>query len=117
MAFLNEDNGVWTSARADTDNKPITDVSLKGSSKLKVGRASVATAGTRVQLPNIPCKEVTITGLKANKGTIFAGDETVSSQTGIELDAKDSFTFVVSNVNLVYIDAAVSGEGVTYVAI
>lgn len=78
----------------------------------------VTTAGTRVQLPNMPCTEVTIIARRLNIGYIYAGMSNVSSLSfGVELAAKESFTFGVSNLNMIYIDASVSGEGISYVAL
>lgn len=90
----------------------------QGSEQLKGAVQTVTTAGTRIQLPNYPCREVTLIGLRANKGYIYVGGTDVSSTVyGVELGARDSYTFKVSNTNLIWIDASVSGEGVSYVAI
>ncbi|CRF28964.1 Uncharacterised protein [Mycobacterium tuberculosis] len=93
-------------------------VKLMGSYALKGNVLNVTTAGTRVQLPDYPCREVTIIARRGNTGSIFAGGSDVSSSVyGVELQAKDNFTFAVSNTNLIWIDASVSGEGISYVAI
>jgi hypothetical protein len=103
--------------------KPITrengvPVQVTGSTVLNGKTKNVATAGTRVQLDNIPCKEVTVIARKGNTGSIYVGGIDVSSILfGVELIANESFTFAVSNANLIYIDTSVSGEGVSYVAI
>jgi hypothetical protein len=86
---------------------------LKGANVL-----NVTTAGTRVQLPSVPCKMVTIIAKKTNTGSIYCGLVTVSSTVyGVELEKKESFDFQVNNANEIYIDASVSGEGVSYVAV
>lgn len=78
----------------------------------------VTTAGIRVQLPNIPCREVTVIAKRTDIGYIYAGDSLVSSiRYGAELTAKESFTFAVANANQVWIDSSVNGEGISYVAI
>ncbi len=93
-------------------------VFISGSSINVSNVATVTTAGTRVQLPDIPCREITIIAKRLNTGYIFVGGSNVSSTVyGVELAAKESFTFVVANANLIYIDASVSGEGISYVAI
>jgi len=93
-------------------------VELKGSNVINHGIVNVTTAGTRVQLPNLPCREVTIIAKRTNTGYIYVGGSNVSSTSyGVELAAKDSITLVVNNANLIWIDASVSGEGITYVAI
>jgi len=79
---------------------------------------NVTTAGTRVRLPNIPCKTVTVIAKKTNTGSIFCGMVTVSSTVyGVELEQKEAYDFDVYNANEIYIDASVSGEGISYVAI
>jgi hypothetical protein len=79
---------------------------------------NVTTAGTRVRLPSIQCKTITIIAKKGNTGSIYCGLVTVSSTVyGVELEKKESFDFQVNNANEIYIDASVSGEGVSYVAV
>jgi len=86
---------------------------LKGANTL-----NVTTAGTRVQLPNIQCKMITVIAKKGNTGSIYCGMVTVSSTVyGVELGQKEAFDFQVNNANEIYIDASVSGEGVSYVAV
>jgi hypothetical protein len=94
------------------------EVTLSGSILAEATVLNVTTAGTRVQLPDILCHEVTIIAKRTNTGYIYAGKNTVSSTVyGVEFAAKDSFTFNVSNANQIYIDASISGEGISYVAI
>lgn len=78
---------------------------------------SVATAGTRVQLPSNAIDSLTVKALAANTGTIFVGGSTVSSANGFQLAAGDTLSMDVGNSNLVYIDSTVNGEGVTWIAI
>lgn len=100
----------------DTTSKP--KVTIAGSDTLNGKLMNVTTAGNRTQLDNIPCKEVTVIARKGNTGSIYVGGIDVSSiQFGVELEADQSFTFSVSNANLIYIDASISGEGVSYVAV
>ncbi|MCM3763436.1 hypothetical protein [Neobacillus niacini] len=101
-------------------DKPMPKVAaqLTGSNVLQGKLKNVVTAGTRVRLDDIPCREVTVIARKGNTGSIYVGGADVSSSVfGVELAAKDSFTFIVNNANLIYIDASVSGEGVSYVAV
>lgn len=75
----------------------------------------VSTAGTSVQLPDISCREVTISAKKDNTGTIYIGGSTVSNASyGVYLDAGDSFTKPVANTNLIYIDADENGDGIVF---
>ncbi|GGF88411.1 hypothetical protein [Paenibacillus abyssi] len=93
-------------------------VELTGSNALKGDVQNVTIAGTRVQLPNYPCREVTIIAKRLNTGSIFVGGADVSPTVyGVELLSNDSYTFAVSNLNMIYIDSSVSGEGISYVAI
>ena len=79
---------------------------------------SVTTAGTRVQLPDVPCREITIIAKRANTGYIYVGGSDVAStKYGAELSSKDSITLAVANANQVYINSSVNGEGISYVAI
>ena len=96
----------------------IGSVALTGSDGLKGAVATVLAAGTRVQLPNFPCQEVTVIALRANTGFIYAGGNDVSSAVyGVSMTSEQSFTFFVSNANMIYIDASISGEGISYVAV
>ena len=93
-------------------------VALSGSASLKGAVATVLAAGTRVQLPNFPCREVTIIARRANTGNIYVGGNDVSSAVyGVNLSAEQSFTFMVNNTSILYIDSSVGGEGISYVAI
>ncbi|QHA00953.1 hypothetical protein [Dehalobacter restrictus] len=79
---------------------------------------NVTTAGTRLQLPDIDCHEVTIIAKRLNTGYIYAGGSDVSSSVyGVELAALESYTFPVANANQIYIDSSVNGEGISYVAV
>ena len=94
------------------------DMQLSGSNVLHGKVQNVAIAGTRVQLPNLPCREVTIIAKRSNTGTIYVGGSDVSATVyGADLLALDSITLKVNNTNLIWIDASVNGEGITYVAI
>lgn len=89
-----------------------------GSNQLIGAIQTVTTSGTRVQLPNISCREVTLIGLPSNTGSIYVGGNNVSSSVfGANLSAKDSITLAVNNTNLIWIDTSVSGNGVSYIAL
>jgi hypothetical protein len=94
-------------------NLKVSDV---GSQSINANVLDVTTAGTRVQFPNVVCKEVTIIAKKGNTGSIYLGSSTVSSTVyGAEIDAKDSITLKVANANMLWIDASTNGEGVSYI--
>jgi hypothetical protein len=93
-------------------------VNVVGSKNLNHGLVTVDTPGISKQLPNVPCIEVTVIARKGNTGSIFAGGIGVSASSfGVELGADGSYTFKVSNANMVYIDSSVGGEGISYVAV
>lgn len=83
-------------------------------------KITVTTAGTPVPLSSgtLEVDSVTIKALSANTGIIKV--QKSGSATGtdyFELSAKDSVSFNVTNLNSIYIDATVSGEGVTILAV
>lgn len=82
-------------------------------------RKTVTTAGTRVQLASsTACKWVIIQALRDNTGVIAVGGSTVVAASGTErgsmLYAGDSVTVLTSNLNTIYLDSTVNGEGVNY---
>ena len=94
------------------------DVQVTGSNVVNADVQNVTTAGTRVQLPSITCREITLIGKRANTGYIYVGGSDVSDTVyGAELAALDSITIAVENANMLYIDASVSGEGISYVTV
>lgn len=104
---------------SESNPLPVYNVGHDGDGGILKGAVlDVPNAGTRVQLPNQKCKEVTVIAKRTNTGSIFVGGDDVSKENyGVELLANDSFTFVVPNANLIWIDASVSGEGITYVVV
>lgn len=82
------------------------------------GRAVVTTAGTRVQLPDQECTRVHITAETDNTEVVVVGGSTVvaslSTRRGTPLYATDDFTIYVANLNQIWIDSTVNGEGITY---
>ena len=78
---------------------------------------TVATAGTAVQLQTSANLSLTIKSLAANTGLIYVGDSGVTSANGFELSAGDSVSIAVSQNNLIWIDASVSGEKVCVIAV
>lgn len=84
------------------------------------GVKSVTTAGTAVQLTSsaTACRVVRIQARVANSGNIAVGASTVvaaaGSERGIILVPGAWADFRITDVSKLYIDAAVSGEGVSY---
>ena len=81
------------------------------------GQKTVTTAGTEVALTTSKSlkRGVTIKALVANSGLIFVGLNPVTSSTGFQLAAGESIFIEIYNSSLIYIDAAVNGEGVSYI--
>jgi hypothetical protein len=83
------------------------------------GQSTVTTAGTQVQLNSTSTGVVTVSikALSTNTGVIYVGDSNVSSSNGRELQIGESIDIDIANLNLIYIDSSVNGEGVSYVAV
>jgi hypothetical protein len=95
-------------------------IKVAGGESLIQGVKDVTTAGTRVQLSSVsqPCREVLVIAKRTNAGRIYVGNSSVSSTDyGADLGAKESVSIPVANLNLIYIDSSVDGEGVSYLAI
>lgn len=82
------------------------------------GKKTVTTAGTRVTLAaSTACSSVTIKALLSNTSVIYVGNSTVASSNGFELLPGDAISLDVSNLNTVNLDAAFSGDGVSYIGV
>lgn len=85
------------------------------------GLQLVASAGTAEALASssTPCRKVIVQARPENTDVVVVGASTVvaavGTRRGIALVAGASYTFNVKDVNLLYVDAVVTGEGVTYV--
>lgn len=83
---------------------------------LSFGRITVATAGTRVAgAAGALTQGVTVRALAANTGLMFVGGATVTSANGYQLAANESVFVACDNVSDVWVDAAVSGNGVCFI--
>lgn len=92
--------------------------------KLKaLGKVTVTTAGTRVQITSsdIRATSVTIQADAANTGDMYVGDSTVASNKALTLDARESVSLngdTVAgnteefNLSEIYVDSSVNGESV-----
>lgn len=80
------------------------------------GTQDVTTAGVAVALPSNVCSKVTVIAKRSNKGLIYIGGSTVSNSSfGADLAATEAFTEWVRNTSLIWINADISGEGVTFI--
>lgn len=83
------------------------------------GVTTVTTAGTDVALAaSTACKRVIIQAQTDNTSTIAVGasgvDATIATGNGIVLYPGDSIEIEIDNLNDIYIDSLVNGEGVRY---
>lgn len=78
------------------------------------GQQNVTTAGTAVQLPSNACGSVVIKAKTTNTGNIFVGPSAVTSANGLILSPGESISMDITNTNLIYLNSAVNGEGVSY---
>jgi hypothetical protein len=87
---------------------------------IKDGRKTVTTAGTAERLVSSSTKarKVTIMAELDNTDYVCVGGSTVvaalGTRRGIPLSAGSSVTLDVENLYDIYVDAAVNGEGVTF---
>ena len=78
------------------------------------GTQDVAVAGVAVALPSNTCSKVI--AKRSNKGLIYIGGSGVSNSSfGADLAATEAFTEWVRNTSLIWINADISGEGVTFI--
>lgn len=123
-SFIEASTVLGQPARAvvNPDGTPVGGVgSTTSVTTLGHGSRTVATAGTDVQLSttSVPCNWVTLEAYRSNTGYIAVGGSGVDAAaagSGITLAGTnaDTVTIPVKNLNAVYIDATVSGEGVRY---
>lgn len=85
------------------------------------GQKDVAVAGTAVQLPSHPVPDdcqVTVIAKPGNTGTIYLGNSKAKAEGSDRFDGLSAGLAVslkITNANLVWVDAAVGGEGVSYI--
>jgi hypothetical protein len=81
-----------------------------------IDNIKVPTAGTRVRLPDVPCRGCQLIAPKQNSGSIYAGGPSVKAgtHTAYELSplGMTNVTIPVTNLNQIYIDADTSGDGI-----
>lgn len=104
-----------TEQKQDDIISAINGISGGGATSIGTGSKTVTTAGTRVQLATTTsCRRVHIQAKEANTGKIFIGGNAVSSTSGIFLFPTTSITLNISDLDEVYIDSEVNGEGVIF---
>lgn len=91
-------------------------MAIESKSKFAVNEATVAVAGTAVQLPDIPVGEACELVLKAkstNRGTIKIGESALQAQAGkFTLEPGEALKLRIGNADKVYADAEIDGDKV-----
>jgi len=91
-------------------------MAVESKSKFSVNEATVAAAGTAVQLPDISVGEaceLIVKAKRTNSGIIKVGESEVQAQAGkFTLEPGEAVKLRISNAGKVYIDAEISGDKV-----
>jgi hypothetical protein len=103
-----------------SDPLPVTLVSGgAGYSIIGSGKKIITTAGVKETLvsSSTPCKEVLVMALPTNTGEIWVGDANVSAsdKIGIVLYKGDAISIQIDNLQKIYLDATVDGDGVSFI--
>jgi hypothetical protein len=106
------------SANSGVDIGDVDVTSLPRGTSIGHGKKVVPTAGSAVALAGdtVIVHSVTIKALAGNTNNVYVGSDAVDSTNGYVLDAGETHTIEISNLNLVYLDVDTNGEGVTYIA-
>lgn len=74
----------------------------------------VAAGGTRMQLPAYAAKRgILLKALSTNNNSVFVGDETVTIDTGFELDKTQSVLLRVDELSKIWVVTVAPNEGVS----
>jgi hypothetical protein len=91
-------------------------MAVESKSKFAVNEASVASAGTAVQLPDFSVAEgcdLVVKAKRTNLGAIKVGESAAQAQAGkFTLEPGEVVKLRISNANKGYIDAEVTGDKV-----
>lgn len=91
-------------------------MSMESKSKFSVGEATVAAAGTAVQLPDFAVGEsceLVIKAKRTNKGAVKIGESQAQAQAGkFTLEPGEAVKLRISNANKAFIDAEIAGDKV-----
>lgn len=91
-------------------------MAIESKSKFAVSEATVVSAGTAVQLPDISVGEaceLVVKAKRTNRGAIKVGESAAQAQTGkFTMEPGEAVKLRIGNANKVYIDAEVSGDKV-----
>lgn len=84
------------------------------------GQITVTTAGTEVQGTDVKGEGFYVKAKSTNTGLIYIGNtgaDVVSSTTGYILSAGDQVYIGIKNLNQIWVDSSVNGEGVSWLAV
>ena len=80
------------------------------------GQNTVASAGTAEALASaLTVSSLTIKALIGNTGIMYVGDSSVAAANGFELNPGDAVSLEIVDLSTVYIDAATTSDGVSFV--
>lgn len=127
MAPEDMGSGIINVAPAYAASGGPTHVGIRGSTHITDGTVTVAVAGTRQQLPDVPCARVFVQAHPANGeldppngATVVIGGDSViadaSTRRGLALFSTQWQEFRVDNLKRLYIDATFAGAKINYIA-
>ncbi len=97
-------------------------MNLGNRSSFTTGQKNVTIAGTAEQLPSVIIPDgfqLTIIAKPANTGTIYFGNSKANAESATNrfdgLSAGLAVSLKVTNANLVWVNASVNGEGISYI--
>jgi hypothetical protein len=99
------------------DDHTVTGDTMTLGTTIVSNNKTVTTAGTAVTLvaSSTPCIEVTITPLSTNLGDITIGGSTTKATSTVKGELlSDKAVISIDDVSKIYIDASISGEGVSF---
>lgn len=100
---------------ADASSAAPLPVAVSSSSVVGSGKATVTTAGTRVQLATNAAVSVTVRAKVTNTNLVYLGGSGVTAANGYDLSPGEAVSLDVTNTNSVWVDAATNGDSVSYV--
>lgn len=96
-----------------------SEVAIRGANTINDGQVSIPTAGTRVQLPDVPCSKVYIQSHPSNTGEIVVGGANVIAESvnrrGLAIFSSQWTELSVNNLNKIYIDGTIDNDKINYI--
>jgi len=99
----------------------IANVHPTGPTTLTGGRQTVAATGSAVSIGTLACYKVLVVGETDNTGLVVVGGTTttiavLATREGVPIYNSQSQFFECTNLNQIYLDVTVAGEGITFLA-